>query len=256
MLLQDMNPAASLGYIEESPIPAHVGIIMDGNGRWASRQGKQRTAGHLEGLKTVKRIVRLSATLGIRYLSLYAFSTENWKRTEEEVSFLMNLVVKYLKEEYDFYRENRIRVVHTGDIEGLPEKVRREIWKVMKDTAQFDQLTVNLAINYGGRNEIVRAVQHLAQSTFDECADIASCKKRFANLDESTLTHWLDGSDLPDVDLLIRSGGEQRISNFMLWKAAYAELYFSDTMWPDWTEQDFQIAINAYRHRKRRFGSA
>lgn len=223
----------------DSP-PAHVAIIMDGNGRWATKRNLPRTEGHREGLKVAKRLVKAAEQAGVRYLSLYTFSTENWKRTAEEVGFLMGLVAKYLLSEFDFYRENRVRIVHSGDISGLPSEAARAIQKAMADTAGFDGITVNLAVNYGGRDEIIRAVRALLE------------KKAY--LDEKSIRECLDAPDIPDPDLVIRTGGERRISNFLLWQAAYAELYFSDKLWPDWTEGDLMEALADFSHRERRFG--
>jgi undecaprenyl diphosphate synthase len=218
-----------------------VGIIMDGNGRWAQARGKPRTFGHREGINTSKRIVKAASDLGIRYLSLYTFSTENWKRTEEEVGFLMSMIAGHLRDEYDFYRVNRIRIVHTGDRPGLPDNVNQEIDKVSADTAKYDGLTVNLAINYGGRDEIVRAVR-------------ASLAAGETELDEAAISRHLDEPGLPDADLIIRTGGEQRLSNFLLWRSAYAELVFSDRLWPDWDQEDLVQALRSYQLRQRRFG--
>lgn len=251
------NPPPVPANLDTAKLPQHVAIIMDGNGRWAVRRKQPRTAGHQAGLSTVKEIVRECSVLGIPYLSLYAFSTENWKRATEEVSFLMDLIVVYLKAEYDFYRKNRIRVVHSGNLAGLPEKVQKELIKASEDTASHDGLTVNLAINYGGRNEIVRAMQRAIkkarQDSLEQSCDFETMLER---MDEASFQSCLDEPDLPDVDLLVRTGGEKRISNFMLWKGAYAELYFSDLMWPDWNVASFHEALNDYKARQRRFGAS
>lgn len=222
-------------------VPAHAGIIMDGNGRWAKARGLPRTEGHREGLRVAKRIIRAAEDLGIRYLSLYTFSTENWKRAAEEVSFLMSLISRHLRAEFDFYRENHIRIVHSGDASGLPEDVRESIRSVMEDTAGFDGITVNLAINYGGRDEILRAVRKMFRSGIDHAT-------------EEGFRAFLDVPELPDPDLIIRTGGDLRLSNFLLWESAYAELYFSEKLWPDWTEGDLRRAIESYSGRERRFG--
>jgi undecaprenyl diphosphate synthase len=220
--------------------PAHVGIIMDGNGRWASARGLPRTEGHREGLETAKRMVTAAGDLGIKVLSLYTFSTENWKRTKEEVGFLMGLIRRHLTAELDFYRQNRVRVVHSGDPDGLPEDVVAEIRNVEADTASFDRLTVNLAINYGGRDEVLRAVRRL--------------EARGERVDETTVRSALDRPELPDPDLVIRTGGEMRLSNFLLWESAYAELWFSPKLWPDFAPVDLSAALDDYRRRDRRFG--
>ncbi len=221
--------------------PSHVGIIMDGNGRWAQARNRPRTYGHKEGLEASKRIVRAASELGIKFLSLYTFSTENWKRTQEEVGFLMNLISVHLRSEYAFYRENHIKIVHTGNIEGLPDDVQHEIRQAGHDTADFDGLTVNLAINYGGRDEVVRSVQRCIH-------------QGLAIIDEQAISRNLDEPNLPDADLIIRTGGEQRLSNFLLWRSAYAELVFSERLWPDWDKSDLESAINIFQQRNRRFG--
>jgi undecaprenyl diphosphate synthase len=215
---------------------------MDGNGRWAASRGLPRTEGHREGLETAKRIVKAAEDLGIRVLSLYAFSTENWKRTSEEVGFLMGLIKRHLAAEFAFYKANGIRVVHSGDPEGLPSDVMDEIRQVTTDTAHFDKLTVNLAINYGGRNEIVRAARLLARAGTD--------------ITEASLSEVMDHPDLPDPDLIIRTSAEIRLSNFLLWESAYAELWFSPKLWPDFGPEDLAAAVEDYRNRNRRFGGA
>jgi undecaprenyl diphosphate synthase len=222
-------------------LPVHVGIIMDGNGRWAARQALPRTRGHEEGLKAVKKIVAEAATLGVRYVTLYTFSTENWKRAQEEVGFLMNLVRTHLRNEFAFYKENGIRIRHIGDMAGLPAPVAEEIQKAMDETAAFNNLTVALAINYGGRDELERAASRFARD---------KGKAR----DESSLSAYLDFPELPDCDLIIRTGGEKRISNFLLWQGAYAELSFSDTLWPDYTIEEFRQNLADFGRRNRRFG--
>lgn len=222
-------------------VPAHAGIIMDGNGRWAKARGLPRTEGHREGLRVAKRIIRAAEDLGIRYLSLYTFSTENWKRAAEEVSFLMSLITRHLRSEFDFYRDNHIRIVHSGDAAGLPEDVREAIRSVMADTSGYDGITVNLAINYGGRDEIVRAARKLLRGG---AVDVS----------EDGFRAFLDAPDLPDPDLVIRTGGDMRLSNFLLWESAYAELYFSEKLWPDWSEEDLIKAVDSYSGRERRYG--
>ncbi|TFG79584.1 MAG: di-trans,poly-cis-decaprenylcistransferase [Spirochaetales bacterium] len=223
----------------ENP-PVHVGLIMDGNGRWAKARGLSRTEGHKEGLKVAKRIVKAAEDFGVRYLSLYTFSTENWKRTADEVGFLMGLLRTHLGAEFDFYRENGVRIVHSGNLDGLPPDVAEAIRKVMADTAAFDGITVNLAINYGGRDEIIRAIR-----TISHCED---------PIDEAFLRARMDVPDIPDPDLVIRTGGEHRLSNFLLWQAAYSELFFSDVLWPDWNAEHLRTALEFFGSRKRRFG--
>ena len=233
-------------------IPAHIGIIMDGNGRWAKQRGLIRTQGHLEGLKAAKRIVRAASELGVRYLTLYAFSTENWKRTTEETGFIMGLIKQYLRAELDICRENRIRVRYAGDFAGLAADIQEEIASVMEETKDFEGMQVVLAINYGGRDEIVRAVRKLAAMR-----KLAAVRKPDAGMEDITgedIASCLDNPDLPDPDLIIRSAGEYRTSNFLLWEGAYAELYISQKLWPDWEKADLETAIGDFRSRDRRFG--
>ena len=222
--------------------PLHIGIIMDGNGRWAKNRGQIRSAGHREGLNAAKAVVKAASDLGVSHLSLYVFSTENWKRTQDEISFLMVLIKNYLKKEYQFYKDNSIRVVHSGDINGLPEDIQKEIQTVMEQTAGFTGLTVNLLINYGGRDEIIRCMNRFVE------------KNPGKPLTEDIINNSLDAKDIPPVDLLIRTGGEKRISNFLIWQTAYAELYFSDKLWPEWGRDDLIEAIDAFKNRDRRFG--
>jgi len=226
--------------------PVHIGIIMDGNGRWAERRNVPRSNGHREGLTVAKKIVEASAERGIKYLTLYIFSTENWKRAKEEVSFLMRLIAQHLSKEYDFYREKGIRVVHSGDIAGLPDYVRREISGATKDTKDFSGLTLNMAINYGGRDEIVRSVNRYLQA--------AEYSTGPPTLTAEDISIHLDRPSIPDPDLIIRTAGEMRLSNFLLWQSAYAEFYASDKLWPDWTVNDLDTALEAYGNRNRKFG--
>lgn len=223
--------------------PRHVGIIMDGNGRWAVQRNLPRTRGHREGIEAAKRVVLAAIDLGVEFLSLYAFSTENWRRAEEEVAFIMGLVARNLRDQYDFYRENRIKLYHSGDIDRLPPEVRSEIKAVTEDTKEYDRIKVNLAVNYGGRNEIARAVNRWLQ---EEGPD--------AWIDEKAISNHLDLPEFPDPDLVIRTGGEKRTSNFLLWEAAYAELYFSERLWPDWEKEDLAEAVRDFSRRKRNFG--
>ena len=227
-----------------SPLPVHVGIIMDGNGRWAERRKAVRSAGHREGLNTAKRIVKLASDIGIKYLTLYVFSTENWKRAEGEVSFLMRLISQYLKKEYNFYRENRVRVRHLGDIALLPDFVRKDLVAATRDTAGFEGIVVTLAINYGGRDEIIRSINRWLEK--NESGNVS--------ISESDLRSNLDCPDVPDPDFIIRTGGEKRLSNFLLWESAYSEIYFSAKLWPDFTERDFYRALENYSHRDRKYG--
>ena len=220
---------------------------MDGNGRWAKARGEMRTQGHLAGLQAAKRIVKAAADMGIRYLTLYVFSTENWKRTAEEISFIMGLVKKYLRGEMEFYRENHIRLRHAGDPAGLPKDIAAEIKEMCGETEKFEGLQVILALNYGGRDEIIRAIKKSA-------SEAESVSSFISSINEETLGRHLDNPDIPDPDLIIRSAGEYRTSNFLLWESAYAEFYVSPVLWPDWTGKELQNAVHEYQMRERKFG--
>ena len=224
-------------------IPCHIGIIMDGNGRWAKARGERRTHGHLAGLQAAKRVVKAAADMGVRYLTLYVFSTENWKRTTEEVGYIMGLVKQYLRNELEFYRENKIRLRHAGDPAGLPPDIAAEIKDMCAATGQYSGLQVVLALNYGGRDEIIRAVKRAAEAGEDPCA-----------ASETTIAQYLDNPDVPDPDLIIRSAGEYRTSNFLLWESAYSEYYISPVLWPDWTEKELQDAVLSFQKRERKYG--
>ena len=230
--------------IDPSALPVHVGIIMDGNGRWAKKQNQARTFGHTEGLKRAKEITKAASDLGIRYLTLYVFSTENWKRTQEETGFLMGLIHSHIRQELDFYRKNHLRVRLIGDRSGLPKQVQEDILQAEKDTESFDGMSICLAINYGGRDEIIRAVKKMKDS------DITP-----ESVTEKDFSRMFDQPDLPDADLIIRTGGEQRLSNFLMWQSAYAELIFSDILWPDYDKQAFYDDIVRFQHRNRRYGA-
>jgi len=227
----------------EREIPAHIGIIMDGNGRWAQKRGLMRTQGHLEGLKTAKKIVKAASDLGVRFLTLYAFSTENWKRASQEVNFIMGLVKQYLRAEFDFSKKNKIRVRYAGDITGLPDDIQKELTDSISGTKDFDGMQVILAINYGGRDEIARAVRRLAESGAD-----------MRETGEKDIASFLDNPDIPDPDLIIRSAGEYRTSNFLLWQGAYSEIYISQKLWPDWNKEDLEEAVADFKGRERRYG--
>jgi len=234
--------------IESSPqtsghYPNHVGIIMDGNGRWATKRSLPRTAGHYEGVKAAKRVTSEAARLKIPYLTYYVFSTENWQRPEKEVAYLMNLLATRLYSEIDFYKRIGARVLLRGDSSKLTKKAYDAIKVTEEATAQFDQIIVSLAINHGGHDEIVRSVNKWLV-TRDSSQVIT----------EEVIRANLDLSFIPPVDLIIRSGGEKRLSNFMLWDAAYAEFAFYDSLWPDWGANDFKTACDDFAHRARRFG--
>lgn len=229
--------------IKAGSVPAHVAIIMDGNGRWARQKGLPRTSGHKEGLSAAKRIVAAAASIGVKYVTLYTFSTENWKRAQEEVGYLMNLIKSHLRAEFQFYKDNGIRIKHIGNLSGLPEDVQREIINAQNDTAHFSGTTCILAINYGSRDEITRCIKNIAEKNI-----------KSEDINEETVKKYLDTGDIPDVDLMIRTGGEKRLSNFLLWQCAYSEFIFSDTLWPDYGEEEFFEDISLFQKRNRRFG--
>lgn len=230
--------------IDMNNLPLHVAITMDGNGRWATLRNHPRTFGHEEGLRTVKKIVKAASDLGIKYMTLYAFSTENWKRAESEVGFLMNLIHNHIIKELNFYTENGIKINHIGDLEKLPVMIQKDIKEAMDKTKDFTGMTVNLAINYGGRDELVRGIKKIVDN-----------KVASEQIDEKLISKYLDMPESPDVDLLIRSGGEKRLSNFLLWHIPYAEQIYIDTLWPDYTKEEFYNNIEEYQKRNRRFGA-
>lgn len=228
-------------------LPKHVAIIMDGNGRWARKQNLPRTAGHEAGLKNARIITQECARLGIKYLTLYAFSTENWKRPKQEVSFLMNLFYQSLQQVTTELHGEEVRIRFLGHPHGLPSKLTALIKEVEAQTAGNQRLTLNLAINYGGRNELIQAVRRVVKDAQEQGLDPeAITEERFAN--------YLYTAGLPDPDLLIRTSGEQRISNFLLWQTAYTELYFTSILWPDFGPAELCAALMAYKKRSRRFG--
>ena len=233
---------------DKETLPLHVAITMDGNGRWAQAKKLPRTSGHDEGLRVAKRIVKAASDIGIKYLTLYVFSTENWKRAEQEVGFLMNLIHTHLCGELAFYKENGIRVNHIGNFDALPANIQKDIKQAMEDTADFKGMTVNLAINYGGRDEILRGVKKISQQIIDK-------KITPQDIDEKLFTSVLDMSESPDVDLLIRTGGEQRLSNYLLWHIPYAEQIYTDTLWPDYSNEEFYSHLEQFGKRNRRFGA-
>ena len=228
-------------------LPAHVGIIMDGNGRWATKRGMPRAFGHRAGTERLRGIIRLSSDLGIRALSLYAFSTENWKRPKAEIDALFGLFMEYFVNEVEELHANRVRIRMLGDVEGLPSNVGAAVRAAEKKTAENDGLRLNVALNYGSRAETVRAVQALAR-------EAASGALSPDAISEETLLSRLDTAGLPELDLLIRTGGEQRLSNFLLLQAAYAELAFVDTLWPDYSDELYMDTLRDYARRNRRFG--
>lgn len=233
--------------MEVNNIPVHVAIIMDGNGRWAQARGLPRIYGHQEGKRNVKRIVRHAANLGIKYLSLFAFSTENWKRPKEEVNGLMEILRLGLQEERPEFIREGINVVFFGDRSKLPREVLEEMELTESLTASNDRLYLAFAINYSGRDDILRAVKRISQKVARGEIDISE-------IDDRLISQELDTRNFPDPDLIIRTSGELRISNFFLWQSAYSEFYFTPVLWPDFDEKEFDLAIEAYQSRKRRFG--
>jgi len=220
---------------------------MDGNGRWAKQRSKPRLYGHKVGVDSVQTIVESASELGVEVLTLYAFSTENWKRPADEVGGLMGLLKTYLQRELSRMLKNRIRLTCIGDIEKLPKDVRDVLQKTITDTAENDKLTLNLALSYGGRAELIRAMRTIA-------TEVSAGDINTDDIDENLIDNHLYTAGLPEPDLLIRTGGEARLSNFLLWQASYAEIYFTDVMWPEFREQAFADAIAEYQGRERRFG--
>ena len=233
--------------IDHKNIPKHIAVIMDGNGRWAKKKGKNRLFGHQNGIKALKKLIEESARLNISYLTLFAFSTENWKRPKKEISTIMRLIVLVLKKELKTMMDNKIKLETIGDLEKLPENVKSNLIKTVNKTKKNNKLTLTVAINYGGKEDISNAFKLLLEKVKN---NIISPKK----IDELIINNHLYTRNLPDVDLLIRTSGEQRISNFLLWKIAYAELYFSNVLWPDFNEKCLHDAIISYQNRERRFG--
>ncbi|MEJ9280078.1 isoprenyl transferase [Ureibacillus thermosphaericus] len=228
-------------------IPSHIAIIMDGNGRWAKKRAMPRIAGHHEGMKTVRKIARVADDLGVKVLTLYAFSTENWKRPKSEVEFLMSLPEKFLNDFLPEIMERNIRVQMIGEKEGLPEHTKNALNKALEKTKNNTGLILNFAMNYGSRAEIVNAIKKMM-------IDVQEGTLNFDSITEETMNHYLMTSHLPEPDLLIRTSGEVRLSNFMLWQLAYTEFWFTDTLWPDFNEETFLEAIQAYQKRNRRYG--
>lgn len=230
-----------------SDIPQHVAIIMDGNGRWAKARALPRIAGHRAGVKSIREAVKACGELGIKVLTLYAFSTENWKRPKREVDALFGLLERYLDAEEDKLNRENIRLSVIGDIDGLPGGVRKKIAKAILSTKNNSGLTLNLALNYGSRDEIIRAVRKISD-------DVRSAKIAPEEIDEKLFSAYLYTDGLPDPDLVIRTSGEFRVSNFLLWQISYAELYITKKLWPDFRKEDLAKAVTEYQRRERRFG--
>ncbi|MTK14232.1 MAG: isoprenyl transferase [Clostridiaceae bacterium] len=234
-------------HIDLDNIPQHIAIIMDGNGRWAKERMLPRTMGHKAGVEAIRGIVKECSSLGIKYLTLYAFSTENWKRSNEEVSALMNLLVQYLRNEFKELNENNVIINHIGDISKLPQVCQQELTNAYENTKNNTGLTLNLALNYGGRDEILRAVKKIYE-------DIKDGKMKEEDIDENAIASHLDTKGMPDPDIIIRPSGEQRLSNFLLWQCAYSEFWYSNIKWPDFKKKHLHKAIYDFQNRDRRFG--
>ena len=228
-------------------IPKHIAIIMDGNGRWAKQRKLPRSMGHKAGVETIRRILKEADRLGVKYITLYAFSTENWKRPKDEVDALMKLLVQYLTNEVEGLHQNGVILRILGDINALPGAVKEKICEAIDLTKNNKGIVLNVAFNYGGRNEIVRAIKNIV-------SDVESGNVNEENIDENLISNYLYTKDSPDPDLIIRPSGEQRISNFVLWQCAYSEFWYSNVNWPDFSESDLQKAIYDYQNRDRRFG--
>ena len=233
--------------IDTKKLPAHIAIIMDGNGRWAKQKGLFRVAGHEEGTKAVREVVEGCAELGVKNLTLYAFSTENWNRPKLEVDTLMKLLVSSLKKEIKTLQDNNIRLNSIGNISNLPKKAQRELQDVIDKTSSNSHMTLTLALSYGSREELTNCIRQIADK-------VKSGELKSNEVDESVINEHLYTREIPDVDLLIRTSGEQRISNFLLWQIAYAELYFTKILWPEFRKDNLYEAIYNYQNRERRFG--
>jgi undecaprenyl diphosphate synthase len=233
--------------INKDNLPKHLAIIMDGNGRWAKQKGLLRAFGHENGTKSVRTVVETSAKLGIENLTLFAFSTENWNRPKMEVELLMSLLINSLKNELKTLQENNIRLNSIGNLDLLPKSAQKKLQEVIETTKNNSRMVLTLALSYGSREELINAVKNISNKVKN---NIISIDK----IDESIINQHLYTRDLPEVDLLIRTSGEHRISNFLLWQIAYSELYFTDVLWPDFKEDDLYQAIISYQKRERRFG--
>lgn len=237
----------TLEQLQERPMPKHIAVIMDGNGRWAKSKGLARIAGHRVGVQALKNMIMALDELGIPYVTVYAFSTENWKRPKEEVDALMDLIVEFIDSEIDYLNEKKVKVNAIGDISQLNKKAYDKITYAMELTKNNDNIVMNVALNYGGRQEIIRAVKEISR-------EVAAGKLNPEDIDEALFAGYLYTAGQPDPDLMIRSSGEMRISNFLLWQIAYSEFWISDILWPDFKKQDLWKAIWDYQNRDRRYG--
>ena len=233
--------------IDLSKLPQHIAVIMDGNGRWAKEHGKPRIWGHRNGVKAVREVTEAAAEIGIQWLTLYAFSTENWNRPRMEVGALMDLLVSTIREELETMNKNNIRLGAIGDIDQLPPRTKKALLEGIENTKNNTRMTLTLALNYSARWEITRAMQKVAEQANEQ-------KLKPGDINEALVNSFLTTSPMPDPELLIRTSGEHRISNFLLWQIAYTELYFSDIYWPDFEREEFYTAILDFQQRERRFG--
>ena len=233
--------------LDPERIPESVAIIMDGNGRWAKKRALNRLKGHKAGIEAVREAIRCASDLGVRYLTIYSFSTENWKRPLEEVSAIVGLLKKYLLESIEKMEKDKIKLHFFGDLEPLPQELKDMCRKTSEISERYEGMQVNVCFNYGGRDEIVRAARHFA-------ADCAAGGRKPEELTEVLFSEYLCSNGVPDPDLVIRPSGEVRISNFLLWQSAYAEFYFTDVLWPDFSKEELHRALAAYQGRSRRFG--
>lgn len=236
-----------LSRIDKSRVPRHIAVIMDGNGRWAQKQSQQRVFGHQHGVEAVRRIIEAAAEVGVQYLTLYTFSTENWNRPKEEVNALMSLLVKAVHNELDKLKKNNVRLKAIGDLTALPENCYEELQYALSETAENNGLTVVLALSYSGRSELEYSFRQIAKK-------IQSGQLKLENISAQTISEHLYDSTLPDPDVLIRTGGECRVSNFLLWQIAYSEMFFLPIMWPDFQKDDLWKVICDFQSRERRFG--
>lgn len=233
--------------IDLTRIPRHVAVIMDGNGRWAKQRGEERLVGHMNGVESVRVVTEKAAELGVKYLTLYTFSTENWNRPKAEIDGLMDILVENIIRETPTFHKNNIRLFTIGNIDALPERARKRLVDCMAETSKNTGMTLVLALSYSARWELVDAARRMAK-------DAACGRLNPDDIDEGTVAGYLTTASIPDPDLLIRTSGELRLSNFLLWQLAYTEMYFTDTFWPDFREQEFYAAIIDYQKRERRFG--
>jgi len=234
--------------VKAERMPKHIALIMDGNGRWARARGLPHTAGHRAGAEAAERLIRFAGErIGLRYLTLFAFSSENWTRPKDEVDFLMDLLQQFIEEKGREFVEAGIRLRVAGDVDGLPERVRETVRRIVAQTEHGEKMDVTVALNYGGRQDLVRACAEVA-------ADVAAGRLAPDRIDEEAVDSRLYMAGIPDPDLVVRTSGEMRLSNFLLWQSAYAELYFTDVLWPDFTPAEFVRAIDAYQRRERRYG--